>query len=182
MCIHSPTLHILFNIPLLAANIFICILEKNLPAVIVTWYGWWRIVLGKMAHFHVCSQRVWRARKSDSHIPSPEEEVVTKLKAWPFTLHEHAQGTWLHSEGNICTAMETTPKKEAFLRTKTKKQKKHALTFFFSRNLWSVSVVFVSAKRIIDVLSRIFGKQRSQIFQEKESSFIVFSPGSFTFL
>lgn len=173
MCIHSPTLRILFNIPLLAANIFICILEKNLPAVIVTWYGWWRIVLGKMAHFHVCSQRVWRARKSDSHIPSPEEEVVTKLKAWPFTPHEHGQGTWLHSEGNICTAMETTPRKEAFLRTKK---------IMLLRNLWSVSVVFVSARRIIDVLSRIFGKQRSQIFQEKESSFIVFSPGSFTFL
>lgn len=86
MCTHSPIFHILFYIPLLATNIFICILEMNLAVVIVTWCGWWRIVLGEMAHVHVCIQRVWRAGKIHSHVDAqPWRCGVTKQKALPFT-------------------------------------------------------------------------------------------------
>lgn len=116
LCSPLPEISYAFLYPLLATNIFICILEMNLP-VIGTWYAWWKIVLRKMAHLHACSQSL-KSREESRHIdPQPWRWGGAKAKGFASHLPPwHAQGTWLHPEGNICKATEITPRKEAFLQ------------------------------------------------------------------
>lgn len=66
-CTPSPTLHILFNILLLATNVFI-LSWKWVYQIIVTWYGY-------ILHMSP-SQGVWRARKS--HV----ESSALKQRRW----------------------------------------------------------------------------------------------------